>query len=90
MPAGSNAPVAVHAGHLLARLLAHDVAEDIQHGHLGLLPRLVLHVTSNTSALVVHSTAYMLPLTLDEDGQSGSAFLGSQHPAPCTVRGSMI
>ena len=51
MPAGSNAPVAVHAGDLLTRLLAHNVAEHIQHRHLGLLSWLVLHVISSFLAL---------------------------------------
>ena len=52
-PAGSNAPIAVHARNLVPRLLAHNMAKDIQHGGLGLFAWLVLHVISNISTILL-------------------------------------
>ena len=55
-PAGSNAPIAVHARNLVPCLLTHNMAKDIQHGGLGLFAWLVLHVTSNISTILIPKT----------------------------------
>ena len=48
-PAGGNAPVAVHAGHLFPGLLAHNMPKHIQQGSLCFLPWMVLHVQIGVS-----------------------------------------
>ena len=48
-PAGSNAPIAVHARHLFPGLLAHHMPKHIQQGSLRFLPWMALHTQADVS-----------------------------------------